>query len=110
MDANGEQPDTSLLFDLVRLLSGRSAEELAPARAELERLAVSAKQPMLRQVGLVSLMNVDGTPDKAWQLALGVAHELARLCRSDAADCRRQCAGKPLRTHRAVAGRICPIR
>jgi putative heme-binding domain-containing protein len=70
LDATEAQPDASLLFDLARLLSGRSADELAPARKELERLALSAKQPVLRQVGLVSLMNIDGTPDKAWQLAM----------------------------------------
>ncbi len=76
LDANDEQLDTSLLFDLARLLGGRSAQELAPARAELERLALSARQPVLRQVGFVSLMNVDGTPDEAWQLALRSAKSL----------------------------------
>ncbi len=70
LDSGEEPPDASLLFDLARLLTGRSADELTPARKELERLAVSARQPILRQVGLVSLISVDGGSDKAWQLAL----------------------------------------
>ena len=61
--------DPSLVFDLVRLLTGRTAEELAPARAELQRLATSARQPILRQIGFVSLLNIDQSPEQAWQLA-----------------------------------------
>ncbi|MEX2112912.1 MAG: PVC-type heme-binding CxxCH protein [Pirellulales bacterium] len=76
LDANDDQLDASLLFDLARLFGGRSAQELAPARAELQRIALTARQPVLRQVGFVSLMSVDGTPEKAWRLALGSAKSL----------------------------------
>jgi putative heme-binding domain-containing protein len=69
MDAPGQTVDTSLVFDIVRQLTARPANELAPARAELEKLATSARQPLLRQIGFVSLMNVDKNADAAWGLA-----------------------------------------
>ena len=69
LDAAPGEVDTSLVFDLVRQLTARPVNELAPARAELEKLATSARQPVLRQIGYVSLMNVDKSADKAWELA-----------------------------------------
>jgi len=76
LDEKDSAVDASVVFDLVRLLTGRSAGELTSARAELEKLAVSARQPMFRQIGFVSLINVDGSVDKAWQLASGNAKSL----------------------------------
>ena len=64
-----ESVDTSVVFDLVRQLTGQSASELTTARAELEKLATSAKQPIFRQIGYVSLINVDDNVDAAWKLA-----------------------------------------
>lgn len=69
LDAKQANADVTVIFDLVRQLTGRSAAELTSARAELEKLAVAAKQPVFRQIGFVSLINVDGSIDKAWQLA-----------------------------------------
>ena len=69
LDAKQANTDVTVVFDLVRQLTGRSAAELATARAELEKLATSAKQPVFRQIGFVSLINVDGGIDKAWALA-----------------------------------------
>lgn len=69
LDAKQAAADVSVVFDLVRQLTARRAAELATARAELEKLALTAKQPILRQIGFVSLINVDGTADKAWALA-----------------------------------------
>jgi putative heme-binding domain-containing protein len=69
IDAQDTQAEPSLVFDLVRLLTARQASELAASRAELEKLATSARQPILRQIGLVSLVNVDRSPDRAWELA-----------------------------------------
>ena len=63
------QNDLSIVFDLVRQLTGQSASELTTARAELEKLATSAKQPIFRQIGYVSLINVDNNVDPAWKLA-----------------------------------------
>jgi len=61
--------EQSVIFDLVRQLTSCDATELTAARAELEKLATSAKQPIFRQIGYVSLINVDGKVEAAWQLA-----------------------------------------
>ncbi len=76
LDGKQSMTDPSVVFDLVRQLTGRSAAELTTARAELEKMATSAKQPILRQIGFVSLMNVDGNMDKAWALAQSSARNL----------------------------------
>ena len=76
LDGKQSMTDVSVVFDLVRQLTGRSAAELTTARAELEKLATSARQPILRQIGFVSLMNVDGNADKAWALASSSAKSL----------------------------------
>ncbi len=75
-DQNRVQAEQSVVFDLVRQLTGRRTGELAAARAELENLATSAKQQTFRQIGYVSLITVDGSPDKAWNLA---ASDVQRL-------------------------------
>ena len=69
IDSKKEDRDENVILDLVRMLTARGPAELAQARAELEKLATNAKQPVVRQIGYVSLMNVDHTPDKAWALA-----------------------------------------
>ncbi|MBI3837203.1 MAG: HEAT repeat domain-containing protein [Planctomycetia bacterium] len=69
LDQKQNSADASVVFDLVRQLTSRNAAELAGARAELEKLAGSARQPILRQIGYVSLINVDKSADKAWKLA-----------------------------------------
>jgi putative heme-binding domain-containing protein len=61
--------DESVVFDLIRLLTGRSAEELARARADLEKMATSAKTPLTRELGYVALIAADGNVDRAWTLA-----------------------------------------
>lgn len=69
IDNQKETREEKVIFDLVRMLTSRGPKELTQARTELEKLATSAKQPVIRQIGYVSLMNVDGSPDKAWLLA-----------------------------------------
>ena len=76
LDEKESAADPSVVFDLVRQLTGRSAAELASARAELEKLATSARQPMFRQIGFVSLISVDGSVDRAWELATSNAKSL----------------------------------
>ncbi len=71
--------DESIVFDLVRLLNGRGAGDLAAVRAELEKLAASAKKPLIRQVGLVTLINVDGSIDKTWDLSVKSVKSLRDL-------------------------------
>jgi putative heme-binding domain-containing protein len=68
VDEKRENRDESVVFDLVRQLTGRGAEELAEVRGDLERLATSAKQPAIRQIGYVMLIAADGSVDKAWEL------------------------------------------
>ncbi len=62
--------DQSVLFDLVRLFSGRSTAELAAVRADLEKMAVGAKLPVTRQLGFVMLVAADGNTDRAWALGM----------------------------------------
>jgi putative heme-binding domain-containing protein len=70
IDAREEDRDESIIFDLVRLLTtGRSPAELSAVRADLEGLALKARQPVIRQIGFVALVNVDGGTDRAWALA-----------------------------------------
>jgi putative heme-binding domain-containing protein len=69
LDDRQDKVDTSVVFDLVRQLTSRSTTELAPARAEIEKLATGARQEVLRQIGFVALMNIDQSSDQAWDLA-----------------------------------------
>jgi putative heme-binding domain-containing protein len=70
LDARQNAPESSQLFDLVRLLTSRNAAELAAARAELVKLATTARQPLFRQIGMVALLTIDGKADQVWELAL----------------------------------------
>jgi len=69
VDAKSDQTDSSVLFDMVRLLGGRSAGELSSVRVDLEKLATAAKTPLLRQVGFVALINIDQSIENTWGLA-----------------------------------------
>ena len=42
---------------------------MATVRGDLETLALKARQSVIRQVGFIALMNVDGSVDKTWALA-----------------------------------------
>jgi putative heme-binding domain-containing protein len=68
-EAQEANPDESVIFDLVRLLTGRPAGELAGARDELEKMATGARQPLFRELGFVALIAADGNVDKAWALS-----------------------------------------
>jgi len=68
IDSQKETRDENVIIDLVRLLRAGGGN-LSEARGEIEKLATSAKQPVIRQIGYVSLMSIDGAPDKAWALA-----------------------------------------
>jgi putative heme-binding domain-containing protein len=71
--------DESVVYDLVRLLTGRSAAELKQGRAELENMATRAKSPVTRELGFVALIAADGGVDKAWSLALKSTRALRDL-------------------------------
>jgi putative heme-binding domain-containing protein len=69
LDRQEGDPDQSVAFDLVRLLTSHGAAELAAVRPELERFAAGAYQPVTRQLGFVALVAADGSVDRAWALA-----------------------------------------
>ena len=71
--------DENIVFDLIRLLQGRSKEDLSAVRTELESLASTAKKPLIRQVGYVAIINVDGSTEKAWDLAVKSVNSLRDL-------------------------------
>ncbi len=80
LDARGSGADVGLVFDLVRQLTGRSTSELESVRAEIEKLALTARQPILRQIGYVSLINIDGQVEPAWKLAAESPPRLVDFC------------------------------
>jgi putative heme-binding domain-containing protein len=77
-DADNTSTDDSVAFDLARLLVGPAsrAGQLATVRDDLEKLALKAHQPTIRQLGFVALVAADGSADKAWALAVKSASSL----------------------------------
>jgi len=69
LDSRGDDVDPATLFDLLRLVAARPAAEQTAFRQELERLATTARQPIVRRIGYVSLLNAD-TVDRIWALAV----------------------------------------
>jgi putative heme-binding domain-containing protein len=69
LDQQADTSDKSIYFDLVRLLAARTPAELKTIRTDLEQLALTAQQPVIRQTGYVALMTVDNNIDAAWKLA-----------------------------------------
>ncbi|HZL88514.1 MAG TPA: PVC-type heme-binding CxxCH protein, partial [Pirellulaceae bacterium] len=81
IDKQPEGYDESVAFDLVRLLTTAvgqvsnlsrregQVENLFYVRGQLQALATSAKQPLIRQAGYLGLIAADGNADKAWELA-----------------------------------------
>lgn len=61
--------EESVVFDLVRLLTGLPIGELAGARAELESMATGASLPVTRELGFVLLIAADKGVEPAWALA-----------------------------------------
>jgi putative heme-binding domain-containing protein len=78
-DERSKNQEEGVLFDLVRLLTSRTAAELAGIRNQLEKLATQAKTPVTRELGYVALIAADGNVDKAWSLGTRSAHALRDL-------------------------------
>ncbi len=79
-DADPKAQDDSVAFDLARLLTSKpDALARDGLRADLEKLALSARQPTVRQLGFVALIAADGNADKAWALGLKSAAHLRDL-------------------------------
>ncbi len=70
-DADAGTQDDSVAFDLARLLvSPANRAGLQEMRADLLKLALTARQPTIRQLGFVALVAADGSADKAWAEAV----------------------------------------
>ena len=72
-------PQESVAFDLIRVLTSRPAVELNLARNDLAQLATSARTPIMRQLGFVALLTVDGSSDTAWSLGTRSVRSLQDL-------------------------------
>jgi putative heme-binding domain-containing protein len=69
-DQRENNRDESVGFDLVRLLtSGRQPADLAAIRTDLENIALTARQPVNRELAFVALVTADGAVDRVWKLA-----------------------------------------
>jgi len=74
-DGRGEGEDESVVFDLLRLLTGLPAADLAAVRPDLEKMATAAKSPLTRELGFAALVVADGGVERVW--ALGTSSVVA---------------------------------
>jgi putative heme-binding domain-containing protein len=74
-----EKADGGVEFDLVRLLTDRSAGQLGGVRAQLEQLAIGGQRAITRQLGFMALIAADGNTDKAWELGTASGRALEDL-------------------------------
>lgn len=70
LDDRKDSRDDTVVFDLVRLLASRGPAQLSEVRGDIEKFALTAHQPVMRQIGFVALINIDRSIDKAWTLGL----------------------------------------
>ena len=59
----------SVVYDMVRILTGWDPNELKQVRPRLEEMAQTGGYPVVRQIGYVALMSADGNTDGAWKIA-----------------------------------------
>jgi putative heme-binding domain-containing protein len=81
-DEQQNAQNESVVFDLIRLLTGRPSAELAGVRPDLETLATGARLPVTRQLGFVALIAADGSVDRAWALGTRSVSALRDLVRA----------------------------
>jgi len=74
-----KEKSATIVFDLVRLLTGRSAAELAESRDTFALMATAARLPVVRQIGYVALITADGDVEPAWELAVASTSNLLDL-------------------------------
>ena len=72
-------PGESVVIELTRLLTDRNGAELSNVRGDLERLAITAQLPVIRQFGFAALIATDGSANQAWTLASSTALGLRDL-------------------------------
>lgn len=66
---DGTPGSSAASADLMQLMATLSPAALAPERGAVERLAREGRNEGVRQGALVALMQIDGSADRAWQLA-----------------------------------------
>ncbi|WP_237170688.1 PVC-type heme-binding CxxCH protein [Paludisphaera borealis] len=69
-DGRGDDLDEGVVIELLRLLGDRDPAALAASRADFEKLAATAKLPIVRQFGYSALIASEGSIDHAWSLAV----------------------------------------
>ena len=79
IDQKKDDYEQSVVFDLMRLLTERKADELATVRGEIEKLATRAQQSVVRQVAFATLMAVDHSTENAWRLGMQSVNALYYL-------------------------------
>jgi putative heme-binding domain-containing protein len=84
LDGREGEVDSATVFDLIRLLLARPPAELAELRGDMERLATTARRPVLRRIGYVALMTIDAAGggdgvDRVWTLAADDPRRLVDL-------------------------------
>ena len=87
LDRRRGEVDSNTVFELIRVLLGRPAAELAELRGDMQKMAVSAKRPEMRRIGYVALMTIDGAAggdasERAWTLASADPARLVDLVES----------------------------
>ena len=78
-DARGVDLDEGVVIELLRLLGDRGPTALSASRADFEKLATTAKLPIVRQFGYSALIASEGSIDHAWNLAAQSAGSLRDL-------------------------------
>src|ERR1051326_1036719 len=78
LDKKGEE-FTPVLRELGGILLAKKAAELAPKRAELQKLIDTGQLAISRQIGWAGLMTADGSANRAWSEAASDSGKLADL-------------------------------
>jgi len=87
----------SVVYDMVRILTGWDPVELKEVRPQLVEMAKTAGYPVVRQIGYVALISADGDTADAWKMASSSVGSLKDFLRAI-----------PLILDPAVQGRLYP--
>ncbi len=68
-DAAESGQTESVIFDLIRLLTGAPRGELQQISRQIDEMVRAGKLPVTRQLGYVARIAADGSVDPAWELA-----------------------------------------
>ncbi len=87
-DERKEGKDDGAVFDLVRMLQGRTADELKPFGHDLEKIALTGRRLAIRQAAFVNWINAYRSAENAWNAAKSTPRGLVELlgCVNQIAD------------------------